>query len=108
MHLEGYVGASWPPRESGTERHYMEYQDGTFMIDDKLVDKDGTMYTSLNGNGCMQLGSQGNIVNCDWKAKVLCEVTLYEDTHICLDNDHLTSVTLNSSTELDVPAEVRI
>ena len=103
--LAGFVGADWP-----SETRYMEYQDGSFMTDGIFVDKIDTTFSSLYGGGekrdCFQLGSNGNIEGCGGNGAVLCEITLYKDTHICLNNDFLSSVTLNSSTELSVPTEV--
>ena len=42
------------------------------------------------------------IEGCGGSGAVLCEITLDKDTHVCLNNDFLSTVTLNSSTELTV------
>ena len=103
--LAGFLGADWP-----SVTRYMEYQDGSFMTDGKYMDKDGTSFTSLYGPGdpttCFQLGASSNVEECNGNGAVLCEISLFKDTHICLNNEFLSSVNLNSSTELIVPAQV--
>ena len=103
--LAGFIGADWP-----SATRYMEYQDGSFMTDGKYMDKDGTSFSSLYGGGahrdCFQLGLSSNVEGCNGNGAVLCEISLYKDTHICLNNDFISSVNLNSSTELPVPTEV--
>ena len=46
------------------------------------------------------------IEGCGGSGAVLCEITLDKDTHVCLNNDFLSTVTLNSSTELTVSTNV--
>ena len=99
--LAGFVGADWPDFT-----RYLEYQDGSFMTDGTYNDKSGFLFKSLYGAGeprtCFQLGLNGNIEGCGGSGAVLCEITLDKDTHVCLNNDFLSTVTLNSSTELTV------
>ena len=59
---------------------------------------------SINDELC--LGTDSQIVGCNGNGGVLCEITLNKDTHICLDNELLTSVKIDFSTKLDVPSQV--
>ena len=99
----GFIGAFWPSTTG-----YMEYQDGTFMTDGKLIDQYNYDYSSLNQSihDELCLGTNSQIAGCDGNGGVLCEITLHNDTHICLDNGLLTSVKIDLSTKLDVPAQV--
>ena len=103
--LASYIGADWP-----WKTRYMEYQDGSFMSDGKYLDKSDTSFSSLYGAGdprtCFQLGLNGNVEGCGGSGAVLCEITLDKDTHVCLNNDFLSTITLNSSTELTLPTDV--
>ena len=103
--LAGFVGADWPDFT-----RYLEYQDGSFMTDGTYNDKSGFLFKSLYGAGeprtCFQLGLNGNIEGCGGSGAVLCEITLDKDTHVCLNNDFLSTVTLNSSTELPISTNV--
>ena len=86
----------------------MEYQDGTFMTDGKLIDQYNYDYSNLNQsiNDELCLGTDSQIVGCNGNGGVLCEITLNKDTHICLDNGLLEFVEIDLSTKLDVPAQV--
>ena len=103
--LSGYMGA-----ENGVYTRYVEYQDGSLMIDGTFSDKDSTLFTSRYGAGnpktCFQLNPDKNVGNCNSNAAVFCEITLFKDSHICLNKDFMSSVTLNDTTELSIPSDV--
>ena len=79
------------------------------MTDAVFADKDGTEYADFygNGNGEICLGPEGNIERCNGRGVGLCEINLLKDTHVCLNKEFLASVS-SSSTELEVPSQVRI
>ena len=89
---------------------YIEFQDGTYMTDGTFMDDTNTSFTELYGGGhpipCFQLNQNSIIGECNDQGAVLCETTLFSDTHICLNKDFLASVSLNMSTELFVPTQV--
>lgn len=78
--------------------------DGTFM------DEVSTSFTALYGAGkprdCFQLNPDQNVGGCTSQAAVFCEITLFKDTHICLNKEFMSGVTLNASTALTVPSSV--
>ena len=86
----------------------MDYQDGTFMTDGKLIDQYNYDYSSLNQsiNDELCLGTDSQIAGCNGNGGVLCEITLHNDTHICLNDGLLKFVDRDLSTKLDVPAQV--
>ena len=59
-----------------------------------------------NDNDDLCLEGDGNIVSCNGNGAIICEVNLNKDTHVCLKKAFLTSVSLNSSTELQVSQQV--
>lgn len=95
----------------GSKTRYIEYQDGSTMSDGIFMDKDSTSFTAMYGAGkprdCFQLNPDQNVGGCTTLAAVFCEITLFKDTHICLNKEFLSGVTLNTSTVLTVPSAVR-
>ena len=89
---------------------YIEYQDGSLMTDGIFSDDASTAFSSVYGSGaiapCFEL-KNGNVQQCISGGAVMCERTLYGNTHICLSKDSLSSVTLDSESELSVPTQVR-
>ena len=93
-----------------TQTRYMEYHDGSFMVDGLFVDKNNSSFTQLYGGAlprsCLQLSRNGNVEVCNSNGAVFCEVTLYQDAKICLNKDFLSSVSVDPDTELDIPSSV--
>ena len=87
---------------------YFEFPDSTFMTDGKFMDKDNSDYDSVFGysNNEFCLGTDSNIGSCNGNGAVICEITLHQDTHVCLNEAFITSVKLNSTTELQVSQQV--
>ena len=87
---------------------YFEFPDSTFMTDGKFMDKDNSDFESVfeysNHEYC--LGTEGNIGSCNGNGAVICEIPLHQDTHVCLNKAFITTVTLNSTTELQVSQQV--
>ena len=88
---------------------YFEFPDSTFMTDGKFMEKDNSDYDSVFGysNNEYCLGTEGYIGSCNGNGAVICEIPLHQDTHVCLNKAFLTTVTLNSTTELQVSQQVR-
>ena len=104
--VDAYIGS-----ELSMNTKYLEFQDGSLMTDGLFLDAINTSFTTLYGGGrptgCFKLGSLiGGVLNCQGGATVLCEITLYKDTHVCLNKDFLSAVNLNTSTELAIPSNV--
>ena len=79
------------------------------MTDGHFIDKNNNTFGTLYGGGhmpsCLQLLPDSNTGECSGGA-VFCEISLFKDTHICLNRDFLSSVSLNESTELEIPSSV--
>ena len=99
----GFIGAF-----VNSMTRYFEFPDSTFMTDGKFMDKDNSDYESVFGysNNEYCLGTEGNVVSCNGNGAVICEIPLHQDTHVCLNKAFITTVTLNSTTELQVSQQV--
>ena len=95
--------------ELSINTRYLEYQDGSLMTDGIFMDKDNTTFDAVYGSGniapCFML-ENGNVKRCNNEANVLCEKSLDDNTFVCLNEEHISSVTLESSTELEIPTKV--
>ena len=93
-------------RKYPQSRYFLSLNDKWKVKSQILLSQPSSLNQFTNDELC--LGVDNNIAGCNGNGSVLCEISLNNDTHICLDDEVLSSVQLNFSTQLHISNEVSI